>query len=429
MYLFERFLRLRKYLDSGLESLPEKEKPFGMLCRALHLWQDPTRSLIPWILSNDTPELMNTQATLPEVDNIDTYLSAFVETHPGIIESELVSEANHDTLRQLASPESKELVGGGYPLLSVLLGGMQPKEGELLWRTCRSMDRAKTLRFFVESYIRYRNILAVTDNIHHGMLGYLRYLGRNQTEELLSDMPPFAWEMRDYLLSASDTNVLSSRASLPPLATLPELLPVDAELATWSADCITQTLSEYRNLSPDDYQRYLIQENFLAQNETIGEVVARLVQAFRDTELLGKAKWLPPVPWQREQGIRVDRSASEMSEIAILQDRLHDLFGTRIDLETGEWLGNQPPFEVEQVISFGHHQDPFHSNDTYNTSWEVGGSAEFSITNRQTGEKIHFGNMLPYLIRRACFFEGNVPYRLDPAKACRVLEPLLRRER
>ena len=47
--------------------------------------------------------------------------------------------------------------------------------------------------------------------------------------------------------------------------------------------------------------------------------------------------------------------------------------------------------------------------------------SEFHITNLDTKETIFCSELLPHLIRKHHFFEGHTKYRLDPAKAIRVL--------
>lgn len=86
------------------------------------------------------------------------------------------------------------------------------------------------------------------------------------------------------------------------------------------------------------------------------------------------------------------------------------------------------PLVVRCTVYMGHHHDPFHADDTFYLSKEVGGSSTCSIENTATGEVLHLSDRVPYLIRRACFFEGRVDYRVDPAKACRILALILRPE-
>jgi hypothetical protein len=48
------------------------------------------------------------------------------------------------------------------------------------------------------------------------------------------------------------------------------------------------------------------------------------------------------------------------------------------------------------------------------------GSRDFVVRHPELGE-LRGSNVAPLLIERACFFEGSVPYRIEPAHAARVL--------
>lgn len=65
----------------------------------------------------------------------------------------------------------------------------------------------------------------------------------------------------------------------------------------------------------------------------------------------------------------------------------------------------------------GSQSNPFHTLEVESTS------SDFIIANPSRGaEEVLQGSALaPALIRRFCFFEGQVPYRIDPARAARVL--------
>lgn len=74
-------------------------------------------------------------------------------------------------------------------------------------------------------------------------------------------------------------------------------------------------------------------------------------------------------------------------------------------------------WELELVI--GYQQDPFHSCDVYAQTRR--GGAAFTVVDPATGERLQGGDLLALLIRRACFFEGSVRYRVSPEAAVRVL--------
>lgn len=436
----DQILRLKQYAHGETDELPEKERALGLLCRALCIW----RSHLRWVYftARDVPPEEH-QKSVPGAEEVDIALAEFVRTHPKLLENELVSEEAQHVLQQIRTPRASDSLQGEEALLSVLLSSMHPQEGEFLWRTCRAMNEEVVSRFFTDAYLRYHNSPdELSSRIYFGIQFYLRYLGPHRTKELLTSIPPLSPSMRDTLVSASAMVPSRFRTHVPPPPTLPDILPVDAELHTWSPDRITHELAEYRALCSDDFHKFLVANNFLAPYEVIGEVIARdvrtmteagltrhqLANALRDVTLISEAQRLCLSPLARERGINFDYSPEQLRDVHALQERLHHLFGTRMNEETGEWEGNGPPFEVKMFSTFGHHPDPFHSEYPFASSRELGGTGDIIVTNRHTGETIRFGNMLPYLIRRACFFEGHVAYRLDPAKACRVMEPLLSRK-
>jgi len=83
---------------------------------------------------------------------------------------------------------------------------------------------------------------------------------------------------------------------------------------------------------------------------------------------------------------------------------------------------------VEEGYLVGHHHQIFgvHSKGIQECPWgceKHGGSYDFLILNRMTGEYFTGPSMIVGLIRDHHFFEGTgTPYRVDPLKAMRVLE-------
>ncbi len=93
------------------------------------------------------------------------------------------------------------------------------------------------------------------------------------------------------------------------------------------------------------------------------------------------------------------------------------------------------PWRIEMIVTMGHQNDPFHASDVYDLHQL--GSSEFHIKNKQLWFRsvLKGPDLIVSHIRRACFFEGHVSYRVDPARAVRVLglkrgevpDPLIRR--
>jgi hypothetical protein len=155
---------------------------------------------------------------------------------------------------------------------------------------------------------------------------------------------------------------------------LPDILPEDVH--EMSADEIGEALAAYMGTTIAALQARLepggvSRAGFLAPGERIGEVIRRDASALHR---LGVGRH-------------------------VLAERLE-----------GAW-------ELEPVIGYQH--DPFHACDVYEQTRR--GGAMFVITNQATGERLRGGDLLALLIRRACFFEGSVPYRVSPEALVRVL--------
>lgn len=102
---------------------------------------------------------------------------------------------------------------------------------------------------------------------------------------------------------------------------------------------------------------------------------------------------------------------------------LQDLGITYVQLaDTLEYIVTHPDddhgFMVSTKTYKGHQEDPFQDDSTVPPYSHM----DFTITNKY-GDSITFSGLLITLIRDYQFFEGkDVPYRLDPADAVRVLQ-------
>ena len=155
---------------------------------------------------------------------------------------------------------------------------------------------------------------------------------------------------------------------------LPDILPVDVH--EMSADEIGEALAAYMGMTLAELETRLepggvSRTGFIAPGERIGEVIQRDARALH------------------RLGVRRH----------VLAERLE-----------GAW-------ELEPVIGYQH--DPFHTCDVYEHTGR--GGAMFVVENQSTGERLRSGDLLPSLIRRACFFEGSVSYRVSPEALVRVL--------
>jgi hypothetical protein len=78
-------------------------------------------------------------------------------------------------------------------------------------------------------------------------------------------------------------------------------------------------------------------------------------------------------------------------------------------------------WNLDLISCAGHQLDPFHSSDIYGLYHR--GAAHFRLTHRDAGkaDMLEGPDLITVLIRRACFFEGAVTNRVDPALAARFL--------
>lgn len=371
------------------DSLATPDDAFTLLGHILWRWKAPLRYRQGGESFGERP-----QEALPTIDALDRALAAFVRAHPGALEALLAEPKNLKLLAFAqqghdAKARREEKLFGGLPrtLLSVFTDQARAQEAELLWRTVRALDALSLWKIVLTAQKRYRPLLK-TDGLGlaHRLLGsVLKHSGPDSIPELAMALrgilPP---QLADVLpVLALPDGDFDFR--------FPRILPEDEVLCQMTPREITEALAHYRGMEAEELDAFLIRRRFLAASESVGAVIQR------DTQTL------------RTCGISRDKLAEAL----------------RIALSHGN-KPKQSPLYVEVTSYRGHHPDPFHDDDTYYLSREVGGSADCQVTNRETKEAIAFGSMLPYLIRRACFFEGSVPYRLDPAKACRVLAPLLK---
>lgn len=112
----------------------------------------------------------------------------------------------------------------------------------------------------------------------------------------------------------------------------------------------------------------------------------------------------------------------------------HEVIADRIEYFVREGA-NATPFSIDGI-----HFDGTHVDEIYFVRCEewMGGqecpygdvktfmpysSMDFQVTNKRLGEKLFFPGGIVHLIRNHHFYEGREsPYRVDPRRACRVLD-------
>ncbi len=381
------------------ENLHTAEDAILMLGCAAKLWVGPFRTIGfedgKKIVEGEKPQYKQRQ-----IDEWDLHLEHFVRKNPGALEAIL-----RDTswLKRLAYTRTKNAadayregrLSGGLPesVLLNFLNEASPVDGEFLWRTIRACDPVSMLRFAIQSCSWFQSFLYFHPP-EHFLFSIARWLGVDRFAEIAPELSDVArTELLDALsVSALDEDFWERTFDSVVNVVFPPILPdTEEEIIELGADEISLRLAQYRGITVEGLQTMLVQERFLGEAEQVGEVIVRDARTLRE---LGVT---------RHEVARVLREACRagwsQTPVSV------DVDGT--------------PYQVNLEPTLGHHQDPFHSVDTYYISREVRGSADCVISS--DAGSFSLSDMHPYLIRRACFFEGDVRYRLDPALVCRVL--------
>jgi len=187
-------------------------------------------------------------------------------------------------------------------------------------------------------------------------------------------------------------DVLRARVAGTPL---PDILP--KKLARRTVDEIEDLLVQYTGLAVDVIERRmrpggLSASGFLAEGQRLAEVI------LEDARTLAR--------------LRVDRR-----DVA---DRIQAAIAAAgAETRRGKRVREQNQIDVVQYV--GYQQDPFHSVDVFEVNHL--GAQGFRIASRHQPElRISSGNLVVSLIRRAGFFEGAVPCRVEPSVAVAILD-------
>jgi len=180
---------------------------------------------------------------------------------------------------------------------------------------------------------------------------------------------------------------------------MPDILPPEGEIIKMTPDEIEAWISTYTGLSMDDlhkclYPKGLSNAGFLKDGDRIGQIILQDAKLLVD---LGVSRHA-----MADLMRRVMAQSHDATNIVTIED---------VSLETSyiHWMGYQ--------------SDPFHP--TFGNPSE-GCAEDYKVVNLKTRETLSFGQMLPSLIQRLCFFE-NTSYRVDPLKAARVLGLLVQK--
>ena len=319
-----------------------------------------------------------TSESYSDIAAMDRELAAFVAAQPGVFEARLL-----EGLPELATAEGNREMGYVTALAELFdlrapfaPGKTPPRENHHLEATLNAVDPIAMLA--VHARARRDHEEAMGPTAIHNSVNVAAFLAKRAGPHEVA-RGPLAPEFRDHVCALAWKHPL------------PDILGPDVH--AMSADAIDERFAEYMGLDVDTVTRRLRAGGgtggvFLGAGERLGEVVRRDARALH--------------------ALGVDRHA--------LAEQLDSLVA----------LKNAPVFDTKSwhvvMTSFmGHQDDPFHSADMYGIHRR--GATDFQLTNEKLPEpnRINGGDLLIVLIRRACFFEGDVPYRIDPTLAARVL--------
>lgn len=249
------------------------------------------------------------------------------------------------------------------------------------------------------------------------------YWTRQAGGAVLNELP-IPPESRDTLLA------LAFDQSLPPI------LPSD--VAPLGAAEISRRLGDYTGTTVALLNERLRDLSFLAATEDVGEVIERDAQTLRRINVshqdlaerlelvLDFARYVDSLDFLEPRDTRMSESfRRDVEELMIKMRARADHLRHRLQTFLGRPPGRDGsfshPWTVELDSCMGHHPDPFHAFDMYGVHGL--GSTDFTISSEKyaPGVILRGGDLAPLLIRRACFLEGNVRYRIDPETASAVL--------
>jgi len=303
----------------------------------------------------------------PEVvRETDAGLAAFVRANPGVLEARLFAG--------LAELAAVPLPNRGAPSS---LGALLCLDAE-----------ACPLR---ETFAALEPFAALTAVVH-ALRGHRKALGEMGLERgfllarhFMKPLGPDVFDRPDVFVRAGAApEMVDAWYRRPPL---PDILPLD--IGGMTPDDIAAAFEAYMGMPIAELEAHLrpggsSESGFLAEGERLGQVI------FDDARKLAE--------------LGVNRHA--------IADRIKELIARR---RAGE---EDSLVEVSVEHHLGYQSDPFHRNGRSETNI---GNCVFTLRNTKNGATIRGGGPVIALIRRACFFEGSVPYRVDPETAARVL--------
>lgn len=362
-------------------------------------------------------ELAQTKAYTASMWTDDDALGQFIWSHPGAFEERLL--ASIPDLAASRWPHDPDATD-----LEALLTVDPPSDGtapsqrnSIVDSTLRALRPAAGLRLIARARFQYPiPIGAKLGKTDAPLLDYfVRSLkGRSAPDELSPEM----FHAVERMSPMPDILPADLDGATPRDIEVAIELYVDAPIEAIEARLRPGRASYTGFLGPDDRLGQVIWDDARRLRElgvdrhALADRLERAIQ--RHTIEAKRAKDPGPV-WHEE-----DVAGLPEEQIKMLRD-LHE---TRLR-EYEEPLAAIPeevrrlPLEITLKSYFGFQEDPFHTRLVHTHSI----NQDFSILNRALpGVPALQGSMLAIpLIRRLCFFEGRVPYRIDPEHAARVL--------
>lgn len=352
----------------------------------------------------------------------DESLADFVAAHPGIFEQRLlagiaemakVARNEYDTPSDLSVflttevPVEKDQRSGTQPgPFNDTMAALVPVQGLQIWAAANSCHRNA-----IGSMAKARSISAAKY--------FCKRAGENAVAEL--EVAP---EMLDAFRRWT--------AGRP----LPDLLPAD--LSGLAPEDIDRAFEAYLGRPIAEIETELrpgghSQTGFLAPQDRLGQVVwedarrlrelgvSRHAIADRLTLLFERHDFeLSLRPSEREPASRDDALSEEVR--AWRTERMLEIATRRAELAYEGEAENPLEFTVQGFL--GYQEDPLHTFPIHSTN------RDFTVRSGRLGQEAQLpgdqmqltgSEMTISLIRRACFFEGHVPYRIEPERAARVL--------
>lgn len=305
-----------------------------------------------------------------------------------------------------------------------------PEDEQLLGETLGALQPEALLSVMAQAFTRFRNQLRLRGQGDGPVLRLAALMTRRSAAGIK------AWDALSWRVAPEFVDVV--QCEIEGTRRLPNVFPVD--LMGWSVQQMEQQLAHYLGRSPPEVDRLFHDTGFIGPSEHVAELIhadAYTLQRLK-IDRIALADRLQAVialahhRWGWNTLRQDNRPFDTLTETDRAQRDWHEQWvrGWQQKIEHG--LGIHPTadgkfedstFDVKLTHTCGHQDDPFHPSfawQTYSVA-DVGGSKDVRIYNRHLNMTLQVGDMLPYLIRTACFFEGQTAYRLDPEQACRVL--------